>query len=119
MKVVRSRGPASRAIVEDHPPGPKIGHEPEKCLDMFSDGLAAMVHMGNGKMGSKYWCGVAEDQVFISIENPFLFFREMIQAEKASLFICALLADVGGAAPDSAGIVLNANGKSPAENIPF
>ena len=84
---------------------------------MFSNGLAAMVHMGNGEVGSKYRHGIAEDQVFVSIEDPFLIFREVIQAEETSPFICVLLGDVGRAALDSSGIVLEADGKSPAGNV--
>jgi hypothetical protein len=117
MKVIRSGGPASRTVVEDHPPLPEIGREPEKCLDVSSDGLAAMVHMGNGEVGGQYRCGIAEDQKFISIKDPLLFFRETIQAEETPLFVCILLADIGGAALDSSGIVLNADGKSPARHL--
>ena len=119
MEVVRSRGPASRAIVEDHPPRPKIGHEPEKCLDVSSDGLAAMVHMGNSEVGSKYRRGIAEDQEFISIKDALLFFRETIQAEETPLYVCILLADIGCAALDSPGIVLNTDGKPFAGDAPF
>jgi len=119
MKVIRNGGPASRTVVEDHPPLPEIGREPEKCLDVSSDGLAAMVHMGNGEVGCEYWRGIAENQKFISIKDPLLFFRETIQAEETPLSVCILLADIGCAALDSPGIVLNANGKSSAENLPF
>jgi hypothetical protein len=75
--------------------------------------------MGNGEVGSKYRHGVAEDQVFVSIEDPFLIFREMIQAEETSPFICVLLGDVGHAALDSPGIVLEADRKSAAGNAPL
>jgi hypothetical protein len=117
MKVMRCRGPTSRAIIEDHPPGPKIGHEPEKCLDVFRDDLAAMVHMGNREVGSKYWRGIAEDQEFVSTEDSILVFRETIQAKETAPVFHPLFADVGSATLDSPGIVLNANGKSVAGNV--
>jgi hypothetical protein len=75
--------------------------------------------MGNGEVGSKYRHGIAENQVFTSIKDPLLIFREMIQAEETSLFICVLLGDVGRAALDSSGIVLKADGKSTAGNVPL
>jgi len=51
---------------------------------MVMDRLRAMIHMRYGKVGREYRHGIAEDQVFASIENPLLAFRELIQAEEAS-----------------------------------
>jgi len=119
MEVVRSRGTAPRTIVEELPPRPEIGREPEKCLDVSSDGLAAMVHMGNSEVTRQYRCWIAEDQEFISIEDPFLLFRETIQAKETVPVFHNLLADVRGTALDSSNIVLKAGGKSSAENLPF
>ena len=43
MKVIRCGSAAFGSVVEDRPAGTKISHELEKGIDMFSDGLAAMV----------------------------------------------------------------------------
>jgi hypothetical protein len=75
--------------------------------------------MGDGEMRRKNRHGVAEDQVVASVEDPFLFFRKMVQAEETSPFIGTLFADVGRAALDSRGIVLETDGKSIAGNVPF
>jgi hypothetical protein len=43
MKVIRCGSAAFRSVVEDRPAGTKINHELEKGIDMFSDGLEAVV----------------------------------------------------------------------------
>jgi hypothetical protein len=51
---------------------------------MAIDRLRAMVHMRHGEMGREDGHGIAEDEVFASIENPLLTFGELVQAEEAS-----------------------------------
>jgi hypothetical protein len=43
MKVVRCGSTTRWPVVKHHPVGTKITHEPEKEIDMFSDGLETMV----------------------------------------------------------------------------
>jgi hypothetical protein len=43
----------------------------------------------------------------------------MIQTEETWLSVCVLLGEVGRAALDSSGIVLKADGKSTAGNVPL
>jgi hypothetical protein len=38
--------------------------------------------MGDGEVRRENRHGIAEDQVFASVEDPFLVFRKMIQAEE-------------------------------------
>jgi hypothetical protein len=51
---------------------------------MVIDRLRAMIHMRYREVGREDRHGIAEDQVFPSIENPLLAFRELIQTEEAS-----------------------------------
>jgi len=70
--------------------------------------------MGKGEVRRKNRPGVAENQVFAPVENPFLYFREVIDAQKASPLVSDFYTDVGQAVLDSSGVVLEANGKSSA-----
>ena len=63
--------------------------------------------------------GIAENQVFASVEKPFLAFREMIQAEETAPLVCIFVAHVGEGVLDSSRIVLEADGKSSAGDIPL
>jgi hypothetical protein len=75
--------------------------------------------MGDGEVRRENRHGIAEDQVFVSVEDSFLVFREMIQTEKTSPPGCIFFCHTGQAALDSSGIVLEADGKSPAGEIPL
>jgi hypothetical protein len=75
--------------------------------------------MGDGEVRRENRHGIAENQIVASVEDPFLAFREMIQAEETSLLVCIPFANVGQTALDSSRIVLEADGKSPAEDIPL
>jgi hypothetical protein len=119
MKVLRCGSAAFGSIVENRPPGTKFGQELEKGTDMFRDGLAAMLYMGDGKVRRENRHGVAEDQVLASVEEPFLVSREMIQAEETSPLVCTLAVHGCQAALDSSRIVLEADGKFPAGDIPL
>jgi hypothetical protein len=70
--------------------------------------------VGDGEVRRENRHGIAEDQVIVSIEDPFLAFRKMIQAEETmplpSIFFC----HIGRTALDSTGVVLEAGGKPPA-----
>jgi hypothetical protein len=119
MKVVRCGSTAFGSVVEDRPIGTKFSPELEKGAAMFRDGLAAMLYMGDGEVGGENRHGIAKDQVFASVEDSFLAFREMIQAEETSSLVCILFAHVGQATLDSSRVVLEADGKSPARDIPL
>ena len=82
MKVSRCGGATFRAIVKDCPAITKISHELKEGLDRFSDGLESMVYMGNGEVGREDRHGITKDQIFASVEDPFLAFREVIQTEE-------------------------------------
>ena len=75
--------------------------------------------MGDGEVRRENRHGIAEDQVFASVENPFLAFRKMIQAKETSSVFCIFFAQVSCAALDSSGIVLEADRKSPTGDIPL
>jgi len=114
MKVIRCRGTTFWSVVEDCPAGTKINHELKKGIDIFSDGLEAMVKMGDREVRRENRHGIAEDQVFVSVEDPFLTLREMVQAEETAPFICILFRNIGETALNSSRIVLEADGKSAA-----
>jgi hypothetical protein len=75
--------------------------------------------MGDGEVRRENRHGIAENQIVASVEDPFLAFREMIQAEETLPLVYISFANVGQAAFDSSPIVLEADGKSPAEDIPL
>jgi hypothetical protein len=79
---------------------------------MFSNDLEAMVQMGDGEVRRENRHGIAEDQVIASEEDPFLTFREMIQAEETSPLVYIFFAHIGQAALDPSGIVLKSDRKS-------
>jgi hypothetical protein len=112
MKVSRCGGAALGSVVEDHPAGTKISHKLEKDLDWFSNGLGVVVQMGDGEVRreDRHW--ITEDEVFASVEDPFLYFRELIQTEKTWALVCVSFANVGQAALDPPGIVLETDGKT-------
>jgi hypothetical protein len=60
---------------------------------------------------------IAEDQIFAPVKNSLLAFREMLQAQKTLPFLYIFFPHIGCAALHSTGIVLEANGKSIAEDI--
>src|SRR5512137_3048405 len=119
MKMVGGGSSAFGSIVENRPPGTKFGYEWEKGFDVFSDGLAAMLYMGDGEVGRKNRHGIAEDQVFAPVEEPFLCLREMIQAEETSPLVGIFAAHGCEAALDSSRIILEADGKSSAGDNPL
>jgi hypothetical protein len=43
MKVIRRGSATFWPVVKDRPVGSKISHEPEKKIDMFGDGLSAVI----------------------------------------------------------------------------
>jgi hypothetical protein len=75
--------------------------------------------MRDGEVRRKNRHGIAEDQVVASVEDPFLAFREMIQAEETWLIVWSFLAYISQATLDSSGIVLETDGKSPAGDLPL
>jgi hypothetical protein len=70
--------------------------------------------MGDGEVRRENRHGIAEDQVFVSVKDPFLTSREMVQAEETAPFICIFFCHIGETALDSSGIVLESDGKSAA-----
>jgi hypothetical protein len=82
MKVSRCGGATFRAIVKDCPAITKISHELKEGLDRFNDGLGAMVQMRDGEVRREDRHGITKDQVFASVEDSFLAFRELIQTEE-------------------------------------
>jgi len=75
--------------------------------------------MRNSELKRENRHGIAEDQVFLSVENPFLTFREMIQAEETLLLISIFFTPDSHTACDPSGIVLETDRKSFAGNIPL
>jgi hypothetical protein len=61
--------------------------------------------------------GIAENQIFTPVKNSFLAFGEVLQAKKTSPFFYIRFSHIGCTAPNSAGIVLEPNGKSIAGDI--
>jgi len=75
--------------------------------------------MGNGEVRRENGHGIAEDQVFASVEDPFLAFREMLYAKETWPLVYVFSGHIGRTALDSSGIVLKSDGKSPAGDIPL
>ena len=86
---------------------------------MFSDGLGAMVQMGDDKVRRENRHRIAEDQIFASVEDAFLSLRQTIQAEETSPFARFFFATIGQATFDSSGIVLEADRKPATGQIPL
>jgi hypothetical protein len=63
--------------------------------------------------------GVAEDQVFVSVKDPFLAFREMTRAQETLPLGRLPLAGAREGILDSLRIMLDADGKSAADKLSF
>ena len=114
MMMIRCGGATLGSIVEDRPAGTKIIHKLEKGVDIFSDRLVAMIQMGNSELKRENRHGIAENQVIVSVEDPFLTFREMIQTEETLSLLSISFDPNSHTTCDPFGIVLEADGKSPA-----
>jgi hypothetical protein len=79
MEMVWCGRSAFGPVVEHRPAGPEIGQEPKESRNYFRDGLGSMLQMGDGEVGGENRAGIAENQVFVSVKNPFLGFREIPQ----------------------------------------
>jgi hypothetical protein len=119
MKVVRCGGAAFGPVIEDHPAWTEISHELEKGTDIFSDGLGAMVQMGDGEVRRENGHGIAEDQVFASVKDPFLPHGELIQAKEALQPLSIPEIHIGRTALHPSGIILETDGKPPAGKVPL
>ena len=75
--------------------------------------------MGDGEVRREDGHGIAEDQVVAPVEDSFLGFRETIETEETSSVFCVSFVHASCAALDSTGIVLEANGKPFAGDIPL
>ena len=75
--------------------------------------------MRDGEVRRENRHGIAEDQETVSAEDPLLVAREMSQAEETGSLLCVLFGHSRRAALDPSGIVLEADRKSPAGQIPF
>jgi hypothetical protein len=73
--------------------------------------------VGDGEVSRENRARIAENQVFASVKNPFLAFREMLQAEKTPPLVGICLGDVGEGVLDSFRIVLETDGKSSAGDV--
>lgn len=71
-----------------------------------------MGYIGDGEVGMKNGHGIAEDEVFVSVENPFLTVRQVIEAKKTWTIGWGLSAHGGKGAPDPSRVVLEENGKT-------
>ena len=75
--------------------------------------------MGDREVRREDRHGIAEDQVIVSIEDSLLALRKMIETEETlplrSIFFCY----ISRTAFDPSGVILEAEGKSPAEQISF
>ena len=69
--------------------------------------------MGDREVRREDRHGIAEDQIFVSEENPSLAFREMNRAEETAPLVFISFVHLGQAALDSSGIELKADGKPP------
>ena len=119
MEMIGSGGSAFRAVVENRPAWPQIRDELKVVVDLFGDRLRAVVQMGDREVGRENRHGIAEDQVFPSIEDSFLGFGEMVQAEKAGTFVSVPIAHGGRAAPHPPGVVLEVDKKPRALDFPL
>jgi len=119
MKMIRRGGAASGSVVEECPGGTEISDHLEKGADMFSNGLAAMVQMGEGEVRRKDGPGVAEDQVVASPQDTFLAFRQTVEAEETGLLSCSSFVRSSRCILKSSGIVMEADGELSAADVPF
>jgi hypothetical protein len=79
---------------------------------MFINGLKAMVYMGDGEVRRKNRHRISEDQVVVLVEDPSLVFGEMVQAKETLSLLSVDFGYLSGTTLDSAGIMLEADGKS-------
>jgi hypothetical protein len=75
--------------------------------------------MGDGEVGRENRARIAKNQEFAPVKNPFLAFREMLQAEETPTLVSIWFGDVGEGILDSFRIVLEADGKSTAGHVPL
>ena len=68
--------------------------------------------MGNGEVRREDRHGIAEDQVFVAVENPLLTFKQAIQAEETLLLLTIFFCHIGRTAFDPFGIILETDSKS-------
>lgn len=119
MKVIGCRGAASWAVIKNRPVRTEIGCELEEGIDLPPDSLGMVVETGYGEVKRENRHGIAEDQVFVPVPNPFLLFREMIQAKKAWTIIHRLFSHIGQGALHPSGVVLNAYREFAAGDVPY
>jgi hypothetical protein len=77
-----------------------------------------MFHMGNGEMRWKSRHGIAEDPVFVSIENPPLFGGQIVEAQETRTVLDILLSHGGGSACHPSRVVVEENRKTMQEHTP-
>jgi hypothetical protein len=109
MKVVRCGGTTLRPVVEDRPIRAEIRDQPEEETDVPGDRLEAMVQVRHDEVTRENGHGVAKDQIFVPVEDPFLTFGQTIEAEKTSSFAYFSFTYGGQTTFDSARIVLEAD----------
>jgi hypothetical protein len=107
VEVIGCGSTTSRPVIEDRPVAAKIIREAKKNVYMLSDGLWLMKDVGNGEMTGKHRHGVTENKEFLMVEDPFLFFRQIIEAEETGPFVDAIISHICQGAPDSPGVTLN------------
>jgi hypothetical protein len=71
--------------------------------------------VGDGKVRRKNRHGIAENQVFVPVEDSFLIFGEMVEAEETGPSVSSRSAHLCRTAPDSSGVVLEADREPSAE----
>ncbi len=112
MKVVGCRGATFRPIIKGRPTSTEVSHELEVDPDVFINGLKAVVYMGDGEVRRKNRHRIAEYQVIVTVEDPFLAFREMIQAKETLSSPFIDIPYFGCTTFYSAGIILKADWES-------
>jgi hypothetical protein len=121
MEVVRRRGAALRPVVKDAKIRAEIGHEPKERNEGRSrtEALGLVLRPANGEVGGKDGHGVAEDQIVVPVKDAFLFFRQILAAQKTGSPGYGLFPDIGKGARYPSRIMLRADGKTPARDHPF
>jgi hypothetical protein len=119
MKMLRSGGAASRSVIEERPGGAEVSYQLEEGVDMLTNGLAAMVQMGDGQVRRENRHGIAEDKVITSVKDPFLTLREMIDTQETRSIPDSCFVHVGCTALHPPGIVLESDRESGAVQIPL
>jgi len=67
--------------------------------------------MGEGEVRGENGHGITEDQVFAPVQDSFLSFGEVTRTEETLPSVSFCSAHLRCTAPDSSGVVLEANGK--------